>query len=171
MSTELAPEPIGRLSLQVLTKIMSRLHELQENLGSIVRTDDLADLIPQSIRLPASTRSEVTRRNIYIDRHLQFLEQRGLVVLGQPTYDLVRTVEFSVDGWVFVQPELADFGRAPILPEVVKALEDKIQTLTYPPEEKAGMLFNLREAIAKQAPDIIAKVIVEISAKLLSSRG
>ncbi len=39
--------------------------------------------------------------------------------------------------------------------------------LTYPQEQKDGMLYRLREAIAKQAPDVIAKVIAEVGAKIL----
>jgi hypothetical protein len=71
---------------------------------------------------------------------------------------------------MFVQPELAEFGQAPLLPRVVKSLEDQIQILTYPQGEKDGMLFKVREAVAKQAPDLIAKVIVEVGAKILKGQ-
>jgi hypothetical protein len=70
-----------------------------------------------------------------------------------------------------VQPELAEFGRQPMLPQVVKSLEDQIQVLTYPQEQKDGMLYALREAIAKQAPDGIAKAIAEVGAKILTGGG
>jgi hypothetical protein len=49
-----------------------------------------------------------------------------------------------------------------MLPQVVKSLEDKIQVLSYPEAEKNGMLYRLRDALAGEVPDIIAKVIVEV---------
>jgi hypothetical protein len=66
-----------------------------------------------------------------------------------------------------VQPELADVGREPLLPQVVHSLEQSIDVLTYPEEEKRGMLFRLRDAISKQAPDVIAKVIAEVGFKIM----
>jgi hypothetical protein len=55
-----------------------------------------------------------------------------------------------------------------MFPAVVQSIEQKIAVLTYPDEEKEGMLFQLREAIAKRAPEVIAKVIVELSSKILT---
>jgi hypothetical protein len=37
-----------------------------------------------------------------------------------------------------------------MLPQVVKSLEEQIQVLTYAQEQKDGMLYRLREAIAKR---------------------
>ena len=34
-------------------------------------------------------------------------------------------------------------------------------------EEKSGMLFRLREAIARQAPDVIAKVVSEVGFRIM----
>jgi hypothetical protein len=53
-----------------------------------------------------------------------------------------------------------------MFPEVVKSIEEKIQILTYPQEEKDGMVYSLREAVAKQAPGFIADVLVKIMAKM-----
>ncbi len=53
--------------------------------------------------------------------------------------------------------------------QVVKSLEDKIQVLSYPEAEKNGMLYRLRDALAEEVPDIIAKVIVEVGSKALTS--
>jgi hypothetical protein len=58
-----------------------------------------------------------------------------------------------------VQPELAEFGKEPMLPQVVKSLEDQFQLLTYPQEGKNKLLYRLREAVAKQGPDLMAKII------------
>ena len=55
-----------------------------------------------------------------------------------------------------------------MLPQVVKSLENRIQVLTYPQEEKEGMLYNLREALTKQGPDLNAKVIAEIGYKIVT---
>ena len=70
---------------------------------------------------------------------------------------------------MFLQPELAEFGQRPMLPQVVESIERRIAVLTYPEEEKNGMLYRLREAIAKGAPELIAEVIVEVSSKILTS--
>jgi hypothetical protein len=69
---------------------------------------------------------------------------------------------------MFIQPELANFSNQELWPEVMKALEDSVQVLSYPDEEKQNMLFRLRDALAKQVPDVIAKVIVEIGSKIAS---
>ena len=58
----------------------------------------------------------------------------------------------------------------PLLPQVMKSLERDIQVLTYPEAEKEGMLYRLREAMASQAPDVIAKVIAEISVAAFRAR-
>jgi hypothetical protein len=55
-----------------------------------------------------------------------------------------------------------------MLPQVVKSLEDKIQVLSYPEAEKNGMLYRLRDVLAGEVPDIIAKVIVEVGSKALT---
>ena len=70
-------------------------------------------------------------------------------------------------GQKFVQPELAEFGQKAMLPQVLESIEKSVQVLTYPEEEKSGMLFRLREAVAKQAPDLIAKALAEIGYKLV----
>jgi hypothetical protein len=58
-----------------------------------------------------------------------------------------------------VQSELAEFGKEPMLPQVVKSLEDQFQVLTYPQEDKNKLLYRLREAVAKQGPDLMVKII------------
>jgi hypothetical protein len=64
---------------------------------------------------------------------------------------------------MFLQPELAEFVNASLLPDIIKAIEERIQTLTYPEEEKTGLLYRVREAIAKQSGDLIVKILVEIA--------
>lgn len=170
MSAEAIPSSAGDLSVDLLVKIMQRLRDSQSRLGTFTRTDDFADLVPAALDLGRGNRPEVLR-NLYVDNHLEFLGERGYVTLGTPTLDMVRVVQLTAAGRIFVQPELAEFGREPILPKVVDALEDRIQELTYPQEEKAGMLFNLRDAVAKQAPDVVAKVLVEVAARVLAAGG
>jgi hypothetical protein len=43
--------------------------------------------------------------------------------------------------------------------------------LGFPQEQKDGMLYRLREAIAKQAPDVIARAIAEVGAEILTVGG
>lgn len=71
---------------------------------------------------------------------------------------------------MFVQPELAEFGREPMLPQVMKSLEHNIQVLTYPKAEKESMFYRLREAMASQAPDVIAKVIAEVGVAIIKAQ-
>jgi hypothetical protein len=129
-------------------------------------TSDLVDLVPERIERDG----EQMARN-FVNRHLVHLASRGYVTLGDSTVEGFRVVRLSAEGEMFVQPELAEFGGKPMLPQVVKSIEDEIQVLTYPQEEKDGMLYRLREAVAKQTPDLIAKVIVEVSSRILTGRA
>lgn len=106
---------------------------------------------------------------LYIDRHLVFLEGCGFLSLGSSTLDGRRGVRLTHVGNMFLQPELSDFGNESLLPDVIKELERQIQTLTYPEEDKNGLLYKLRDAFAKQSGDLIVKAIVEIGSKLASA--
>jgi hypothetical protein len=72
---------------------------------------------------------------------------------------------------MFLQPELAEFGNESLLPDIIKAVEERIQTLTYPQEEKEGLLYRLREAAAKQGGDALVKIIVEIATRYAQAHG
>ena len=85
------------------------------------------------------------------------------IVPGAPVY---RVLQLTAKGQTYLQPELAEFGERPILPAVVKGLEDKIAVLTYPEPEKEGMLHRLRDALAEKTPDLLVKVLVEAGAKI-----
>lgn len=101
-----------------------------------------------------------------IERHLDYLAVDGFITTN-PDTGLHREIRLTAKGQKFVQPELAEFGQEPMLPQVVKSLENRI--LTYQEQnEKDGMLYSLREAIAKNAPDFIADVLVKIGAKLVT---
>jgi hypothetical protein len=103
-----------------------------------------------------------------IDRllvHVDFLAKSGLIKVTN-CGPLHKNLELTAKGHIYVQPELAEFGKPSIFPQVVKSIEDKIQVLSYPQEEKDGMIFRLREAVAKQAPDFVAEVLVKILSKM-----
>lgn len=102
----------------------------------------------------------------HLDRHVNFLEEERH--LKTEPSGVWRSVRLTSKGQKFVQPELAEFGQQPMLPDVVKSLEKQI--LTYPEEDNAGMLYRLREAVAKNAPDLFAKVIVEIISKAATGK-
>ena len=72
---------------------------------------------------------------------------------------------------MFLQPELAAFGNQSLLPDVIKALEERIQALTYPEEEKEGLLYRMREAVARQRGDFIVKIIMEIASRYAQTHG
>jgi hypothetical protein len=155
----------GDLDLGLLYRIMERLGELRERGNSVwapISTADCMDLV----------RGDGVTGTQSLDRlllHVGFLRDVGLVKI--PGQAGVHTkLQLTGKGQIFVQPELAEFGQQPILPQVVKSLEDQLQILTYPQEEKDGMLYRLRDAVSKQAPDLIAKVIAEISVKLIAGK-
>jgi hypothetical protein len=107
----------------------------------------------------------------YIDRHLVFLKECGFISLGSSTYEGKRGVKLTAQGNMFLQPELAEFGNQSLLPDVIKALEERIQALTYPEEEKEGLLYRMREAVARQRGDFIVKIIMEIASRYAQTHG
>ncbi len=119
------------------------------------------DLVPQEAGtgLPALN---------YLHRHVEFLRDIGF--LKTSPAGVYMGIRMTPKGQMFVQPELAEFGQQPMLPQVVKSLENQIQILSYPQQEKDGMLYRLREAIAKQGPDLIAKVMAEIAVKIATGQ-
>jgi hypothetical protein len=111
-------------------------------------------------------------RHRYVNRHLEFLEQSGFISvkarLGDEDW---AGIALTRSGQTFVQPALAEFGREPLLPDVVKSIEEQIHALTRPTEEKETLLFKLRSAISKQAPDLVVKFLVELTSKMLKPDG
>jgi hypothetical protein len=148
------------LDSSLLLKIMTLLGEFRgKRPGYPLETGEMMDLVPAEVGGGVAALS-------HLDRHVDFLRDIRLLSTGQAgTY---RTLQLTAKGQMFVQPELASFGNQELWPEVLKALEKNVQILTYPQETKDGMLYRLREAVAKQAPDVIAKVIAEVSAKILT---
>jgi hypothetical protein len=55
-----------------------------------------------------------------LNRHLVHLSERGYVRLGPPTSEGFRAIWVTADGEMFLQPELAEFGQRPMLPQVVE---------------------------------------------------
>ncbi len=157
----------GDLDMSFLLQIMAVMAEERQFYPEAVATGTLALAL-----LPAETEGGMTTAAIrHVERHVAFLIDAGYVKQVLPA-TAIRHASFSLTlkGQTFVQPELLEFGGQPMLPLVIKSLEDKIQVLTYPEEEKSGMLYRLREALAEKAPDVIAKVIAEISAKIVIGR-
>ena len=102
-----------------------------------------------------------------LKRYFDYLVEAGFLEEWLRPRGTNMRYRVTLKGQQFVQPELVEFGNQPLLPQLVKSLEDRMNILPYPEEEKKGMLFRLREAIAKQAPDVIAKVIAEIGVALM----
>ena len=155
--------PAG-LQLSLLYKIMGRSGELREESFDFLRNSDLYNLVSDYVQQNGEQKAQQL-----LNRHLVHLSDRGYVRLGPPTSEGFRAIWLTADGEMFLQPELAEFGQRPMLPQVVESIERRIAVLTYPEDEKNGMLYRLREAIAKRAPELIAKVIVEVSSKILTS--
>jgi hypothetical protein len=149
------------LDIGLLVQVLNRLGEKRDS-PHFTETRELLDLVPQL----AEDKKEACR---YLQRHTKFLKDCGLIHRGPPIPGYcVELVSLTSKGEMFVQPELANFGNQELWPEVIRTIERSVQVLTYPEREKQGMLFRLREALSRQAPDLIAKVIVEIGSKIAS---
>jgi hypothetical protein len=148
----------GDLELSLLHQIMIRLGELREhrNAWNPVSEGDLFDLVRAANGMKALN---------HLQRHVDYLSERRLLTIPSAggTY---RNLKLTAKGQSYVQPELAEFAEKPMLPDVVKSLENKIAVLTYPEPEKASMIQSLRQAVADKAPELIAKVLVELGAKI-----
>jgi hypothetical protein len=152
----------ANLDTSLLYKIMQYLGDHRDVYPNWVNNTELLSIVPELMKSDGQDRAL-----FYVDRHCVFLQDQGFLKAGTPTLAGHRVLRLSTKGEMFVQPDLAEFGTAPLLPQVVESLEKSIQVLSYPEEEKNGMLFHLREAVAKQAPDVIAKAVAEIGFKLL----
>jgi hypothetical protein len=152
--------PAG-LQLSLMYKIMQSLGEARERNVEWIGNTDLIDVIPEFRERPQTAL-------VTLNRHLNHLSERGYVRTGSETHEGFRAVWLTAAGEIFLQPELAELGGPPMMPAIVKSLENRIAVLTYPEDEKDGMLYRLREAVAKGAPDVIAKVIVELGSKMMT---
>jgi hypothetical protein len=148
----------GDVDVGLLLKMLDLIGSFRARYPALLQTQDLLDLVPEVVE-----RNGRQKAIFYLDRHLAFLQGEGYLH-SAPNHpgSGVMVLRLTTKGEKFLQPELAEFGRHPMLPQVVKSLESQIQVLTYPQEEKDGLLYNLREAVAKQSPDVIAKVIAEV---------
>lgn len=135
----------------LLLRIMHRISELSDRPSYLPSTTDLLDLVPQL---------DEDEARFFLTRHLNFLAELGYLRLNESYLDAL--ISITATGQMFVQPELAGFGNSNLVPDLVKNLEQQIGQLTYPEPEKSGLIFRLREAVAKQAPDIVVKVLFEI---------
>lgn len=156
----------GDLDLGLLHQIMIRLGELRET--SSAWNPPCEGHLMELVRDCRPTDGQVVLN--YLQRHTDYLNERRLlkIVPGAPIY---RVLQLTAKGQTYLQPELAEFGEIPILPAVVKGLENEIAVLTYPEQEKEGMLHRLREALAERGPDLLVKVLVEVGAKIAAGHG
>jgi len=152
------------LDKSFLYKIMRRSGEIEDDGRVFAETTDFIEL--------ASKPLDPAKGGLwYIDKHLVFLQECGFVSLGSPTQQGKRSVRLTALGQTFVQPELADFMSRSLLPEIIGSLEEHIKTLTYPEEEKNGLLYRLREAVAKHTPDMIVKIFIEVATLYAKGHG
>ena len=149
---------------------MSLLYRMMRQLGQLralpVNQINTSTFEPLTEKRWMSERYD--ERNRYLNRHLEFLQQSGFVSVKAKLGDQDWAgIALTLSGQTFVQPELADFGREPLLPEVVKSIEEQIHALTQPPQEKETLLFKLRAAISQHAPDLVVKLLIELASKAL----
>lgn len=149
----------GDLDLGLLHRVMVRLGELRDKPPMNPPSEgDLMNLVTEGA-LPGMSALN------HLQRHTEYLVGIGMlkIVPGAPLY---RVLKLTDKGQTYVQPELAEFAEKSMLPAVVKNVEERIAVLTYPEPEKAGMVHELRKAVAAKAPELIAKVLVEIGSRI-----
>lgn len=153
----------GDLDFRLLLAILKRLGESRDE-HDWVYTEYFVDLIA------ADQRSVQPQKNLLmLNRYLSFLEQKGYVSLPGPPrmFDMNRSVRMTSSGAVLVQPELAQIDDPNIFPHVIDSVERRV--LSYPDTpQRAGFLLQLREAVAKNTPELVAKLLVEVLPKVLS---
>jgi hypothetical protein len=150
------------LEKSLLYQIMQKLGTLREE--TIVTTSDLFELVEHRKEQLGGEQKAFS----FLSRHLAFLGEMGYVKLGTGTLSTGdRMLSLTAKGQMFVQPELAEFANESLLPDTIKALERRIETsLTYPEEEKNGLLYKVRRAVAEKSSEVLAKVIVEVGSRL-----
>jgi hypothetical protein len=154
------------LDKSLLYKIMRKVGEIENEIPNLVDSTDFLELIGKS--LDGAGLNDI----VYIDKHLVFLEQCGYVSLSSSTLQGKRSVKLTAQGHMFLQPELAEFGNQSLLPDIIKAMEERIQTtLTYTEEEKNGLLYKVREAVTKQSGELIVKTLIEIASRYAQAHG
>ena len=101
---------------------------------------------------------------------MSFLEDSGYLEVGSRLLGGgIDGIRLTATGQHFVQPELAEFGQDPMLPRVVQSIEKEI--LTYPEQSRGAFLFKLRESIAQNSPELVAKLLVEVLPRMLNQAG
>jgi hypothetical protein len=152
----------GDKDTKLLLEIMRRVGEFREEYPNLLQTIDLLDLVPEVFQ-----RQGETGALFYLQKHALYLRDEGYLKHGASLPGTGRMVlELTPSGERFVQPELAEFGKEPMLPQIVNLIENRIEISHQSSEEKAGQKFKLREALASGATDLIAKVIVEVGSKM-----
>ena len=146
----------GDLDTSLLLKIMKHLGESRNERRTVGTEILMREFVPQDF-------GEGGVRLGYLNRHVDFLRDIGLLTARNK--GVYRVLELTAKGQMFVQPDLLGFEDQKMWPEVLTALEKEIQVLTYPQEEKDGMIYRLREAVASKVPDLIVKVIAEVFVK------
>ena len=153
------------LNIGMLYQVMVRLGERRNKNWGFTSGAELLDLMPPTAQ--SSSESDVL---FNLDRHVSFLEGLGYVeVESRFIGGAIGGIRLTAMGQCFVQPELAEFGKEPLLPRVVQSIEAQI--LTYPEESKNTFLFRLRESIAQNSPELVAKLLVDVLPRLLSQGG
>jgi hypothetical protein len=152
----------GDMDTKLLLKIMQRVGEFREEYPRLLQTLDLVEMVPDVFQQKGHNGALC-----YLEKHAIYLRDEGYLHHRASLAGTgIMVLQLTPQGERFVQPELAEFGREPMLPQIVNQIENRIEISHQSSEEKAGQKFKLREALASGAVDLIAKVIVEAGSKM-----
>lgn len=147
------------LDIPFLYRVMERMQELpwdREPVGSW----EFVKFLPENIR------DKEREARYYVTRHLEYLEEIGLLDLGARSANgSTAMVKLTVDGRHFVQPELAEFAMQ-VTSSFISEVESQVESSNLPTEEKEDFRFRLRKTFSDAAPDLAYKLIMEVLVRM-----
>ena len=129
----------------LLRKMMRKLKELTAQ-TSRPSTEACLDLVSDAEGMDPEELQE------YVNKHADFLADEGYVRLGERLAGEPITFHLKSKGRMFLQPELAEFGQASMLPDVIMELQKSVDQLTIPESEKDNFMFRVRKAFVEHLP-------------------
>ncbi len=156
------------LSREALYRIMERLKTIGAKYPGFATSQGLLDLLDCLTPDGAPTSFPGRENYFQLNRYLTFLKEEGLVSLESGSVGgNFYSIKLTSLGQKFVQPDLADFGRPAMLPQVVNFISNRIELTQWNAEEKAAAKFNLGKALADGATDVFVKLLTEVATNLL----
>jgi hypothetical protein len=150
----------GDLHVPFLNKVLEKVREAAPVDGDEATCWTFYEFVPPT------QRNDERRTKLFVQRHLEYLQQIGLLELGfKNGPGEYLSVQLTAEGRHYVQPELAQF-YGDVLAQLVPEIEAQIDRSALPEDEKETIKYKFKEALAAHAPDLAVRLMVEILAKV-----